>query len=248
MDFDELLSVVSEPRLSYYTSYLKCDTKPSKIGAYYAFQELSGKFFPLVQMVEVSLRNSIHRVAREHYSDETWYLNFPSSPKSRSTVENAVDKANSELSVLPSADDIVCRLTLGFWVYMLDKEYRDTSSHSYLWTPENKKKVFPNARNPWGADLSVKAIFDEFQQVLILRNRLFHHEPIWKKHNCNSIEQAITNVLKNYQFLLKMLSYISPAKMTLMDVMESPKLFYAECNLERITSTIERLNNLSLES
>jgi hypothetical protein len=246
MNFEEILAAVSAPRLTYYSQYLNCNTNPSKVGAYYSFLELSGKFFPLIQLIEVSLRNSIHQIAATHYKNARWYEVHPTSEKSKLLVSNAIQKARSELNSVPTPDDIVSRLTLGFWVYMLDSEYRDTKSPCYLWTPENKKKVFSNARNAWGAELSIKAIFEEFQQVLNLRNRLFHHEPIWKKHGCNSLDIAVNNVMKNYDFLLKILAFISPAKIKLLTAMKTPENFKSECTIARVNAIIQELVGLEV--
>lgn len=240
MDYSQLLTLVSTPRLTFYEQYLNCDTEWKKIGTYFAFQDISGSFYPLIQMVEVGLRNAINTIAIDQYGSDRWFDHIPTTEKSRTAVQYATRKAQDECAT-PTAHDIVARLTLGFWVYMLDADYRNSNNPSYLWTPENKKKAFPNAKNPWGNDLSVSAIFDELQKLLKLRNRLFHHEPIWKKHNCNSLQKAVDNVIKDYNFLLKTLNSISSVKYDLMELMESPKKFYSQCTLEEVQQVIQKL-------
>lgn len=240
MDYKQLLTVVSTPRLRYYEQYLNCDTEWKKIGTYFAFQDLSGNFYPLLQMVEVGLRNAINTVATKHYGTENWFDHVPTSKKSCEAVQHAKTKASQECST-PTAHDVIARLTLGFWVYMLDVEYRNSNLPSFLWNNNNKQIAFPNAKNPWGNDLSVAAIFEELQKLLKLRNRLFHHEPIWKKHNCNNLQKAVDNVIKDYKFLLKTLNSISPVKRDLMDLMESPKKFYDQCTLAQVQQVIKKL-------
>lgn len=240
MLYDEVLEIVSEPRLTYYKEFLNCQSDQERLGAYLAFQELSGSFFPLIQTVEVSLRNAIHKASIEHFADSEWYTKIPQSQESKNIISRAIEKAENEC-INPSSDDVIARTTLGFWVYMMDSPYRNTQNGSFLWTPDIKAKVFPHAKNPWGADLTVAAIFDECQKLLKLRNRLFHHEPIWKKHNCNSLQKAVNNVEKDYKFLLKILGFMSKAKHDLVFSIGSPSKFYERCTLDTIHEIINHI-------
>lgn len=241
MPLEQLVNVISTPRLSFYESFLSYTKSESKVGAYLAFQSISSSFFPVVQMVEVGLRNSIHNIAKKHFKDEQWFLTKPISEKSKELVKSAVKKAKTECGVNYTPDDVVCRLTLGFWVYMLDSEYRNTASDSFLWSPDNRNEVFSNAKNPWGADLTVAALFDDYHKVLLLRNRLFHHEPIWKKHNCNHVSKAVANVQKDHTFLLKTLKYLSPAKADILKCIDIPDKFDATCTIDHVNDVIAKV-------
>lgn len=89
--------------------------------------------------------------------------------------------------------------------------------------------------------MSVKAIFDDMQKVLELRNRLFHHEPIWKGHNCNSHEKATFNVIKNYDFLKRVLKWISQDSYALVDDNLQEKCLKKSCKIERLQRRILEL-------
>ncbi len=233
-----VMDAISVPRLSYYREYLGCATDSDAIGTYLAFQDLSGDFFPLLQMVEVGLRNRINAVAKIQFKTSSWYDSYVLTETSKSLVCDAKDKALSECGARYSDDDVICRLGLGFWVYMLDSRYRDTKSASYLWSSDNHKSAFGSAKNPWGASMSVAAIFDDFQKVLKLRNRLFHHEPIWKKHGCKAKDSAVSNIEKEYRFLLKVLEYVSSGERKLVDLLGLNSRFIDRCTIEKVNNII----------
>ncbi|HDR1791980.1 TPA: hypothetical protein RVS73_002063 [Pasteurella multocida] len=240
---NNLLKMISEPRLTYYEHYLNCKTPGEKLSAYFAYQELSGYFLPVIQLIEISMRNAIDTELVKLFGTD-WYSNIPQSDISRQLVLNA----KSKLPKSSNRNDMICRLTLGFWIYMLDAEYRNTKSKCFIWNPDVQNNVFPNAYNILNpkTKMSVKAIFDEMQKVLELRNRLFHHEPIWKGHNCNSHEKAILNVIKNYDFLKKVLKWISQDSYDLIDNNLQEKCLKRACNTDKLQRRItELMNHLS---
>ena len=241
MDTTSLISSISVPRLSFYETFLGCATDQEKVGAYVAYQDLSGDFFCLVQMIEVALRNAKNNTINANHGP-AWYDSIPQTKKSQDLVLNAKQKALDECGVRYTDDDVICRLTFGFWVYMLDAPYRDTQRPCYIWTPENKAKTFPHAKNPLGGgDMKVKALFDEFHKVLLFRNRLFHHEPIWKKHHCKSHSQAINNMLKEFNFLMNALSIVSNEKKELIEFIGHDRRFYERCTIEYVMGIIGRI-------
>lgn len=237
---NNLLNLVSEPRLEHYELYLGCKTPSEKLCAYFAYQELSGYFLPIIQLIEISMRNAIDVELVKRFGLD-WYSTVPQSETSKSLVVNAKSKSpkNSD------RNDIISRLTLGFWIYMLDAEYRDTASKYYIWTPDVRDKVFPNACTIFNEKnkMSVKAIFEEMQKVLELRNRLFHHEPIWKGHGCNSHEKAVSNILKNYDFLKKVLRWMSLDAFTLIDNNLQEKCLRRACKIEKLHKRMAELMN-----
>lgn len=245
MDISNVINSISGPRLSFYEAFLGCSTEQEKVGAYVAYQDLSGDFFCVMQMIEVALRNAINNTVKLHVGSSSWYDTIPFSTQSKQLVQSAKDKAIAECGVRYSDDDVISRLTFGFWVYMLDAPYRDTSKSSYIWTPENRNLTFPVAKNPWGADMKINALFDDFHKVLLFRNRLFHHEPIWKKHGCKSHQTAVDNVRKDFDFLMKVLGYVSVAKVDLLRLIGHDQKFYARCDIKHIQEVMAKIPNPS---
>jgi len=233
----ELINSISLPRLSFYELYLGCRSIEEKIGAYVAYQHLSADFFPVMQMIEVALRNSIdNTLIKSHGAD--WFHRVPDSSKSKQLVHLALERCPKK----NTRNDIICRLPFGFWVYLLDTPYRDTEHASYIWTPENKESSFSNAQNVFGSKMSTKAIFLELLQVLDFRNRLFHHEPTWKKHKCDSHQKALDNIKKEYKVLKKVLGYLSPEKNKLIEITQRESKINTSCKTEYIHSIITEVH------
>lgn len=246
MEALNLVDFISEPRLSFYKNYLNCTTDEEAIGAYIAYQELSGDFFCLVQMIEVALRNAIHSTLKNGPHGSTWFDVIPASQTSKDLVLIAKENAIKECGARYEDDDVICRLTLGFWVYMLDSPYSDTTKSSYIWTPENKSRIFGQFNAGFGRkgkQKTMKALFQEFQTLLTFRNRLFHHEPIWKRSGCDSHDKAVGNMLGKFDMFLAMLSSLSPEKAKVMSLLGYERKFKDKCKVDRIQMVMKLLSS-----
>ena len=73
-----------------------------------------------------------------------------------------------------------------------------------MFWPKLVKRVFPFAPKQ---KQYRKALFDCFERVRHLRNRAFHHEPLWKGLNLNGTNYPI-EVL--HQEVRQLLSWLSP--------------------------------------
>ncbi|WP_211480379.1 hypothetical protein, partial [Escherichia coli] len=65
-----------------------------------------------------ALRNAINNTIKANHGP-AWYDSIPQTKKSQDLVLNAKQKALDECGVRYTDDDVICRLTFGFWVYML---------------------------------------------------------------------------------------------------------------------------------
>ena len=69
-----------------------------------------------------------------------------------------------------STDSIVADLSAGFWVALLSSSYRITFAWRY-----NLQRIFPN-----DIGLDQKTAHEMSERILNLRNRIAHHEPIYR--------------------------------------------------------------------
>jgi hypothetical protein len=90
-------------------------------------------------------------------------------------------------------------------VYMLDAQYRNTAPSAHIWDRHTHASVFPNA----GGN-GTKAIFARLKAINTLRNRLFHHEPVWNGHNIASTAQAFDKIKSEYTNITEVLGWMSP--------------------------------------
>jgi len=72
-------------------------------------------------------------------------------------------------------DDVIGRQVLGFWTTFLGKGFEDVTTKKLLW-PNLLKDVFPNTpHKPKRAEIEAR-----LKSIKDLRNRISHHEPVWK--------------------------------------------------------------------
>lgn len=171
-------NTISKPRLDSYRSYFGCETDEEVVGAYLWNKAVSTGFYPLLQAVEITLRNAIHLNATNHFSgNQEWYL-MRKFPEAKRQAEKCYFKPHTKtfLDPRPSPDSVVASLTFGFWVSLLTHQYGDPVKNKKLW-PGLIPLVFPNAR---GVQATRARLHQRFKFIKDFRNRVSHHEPIWK--------------------------------------------------------------------
>jgi len=123
-----------------------------------------------------------------------WYNNQYLANK---TLQKVLDKTHHKSSGTPllipiSPDDLVAGQTLGFWCSLISK------NSSMPWD-QLLNKLFPNHRltksylanlhasptvtNPWLVQDNVQRLSNRLELLNDFRNRIAHHEPIWKLKN-----------------------------------------------------------------
>ena len=135
---------------------------------------LSESLYTPLQCLEVSLRNSVHDAATAHFKTDIWF-DLPGllSPQEMNKVQEAKNTLVKSKKPL-DAGRIIPELTFGFWTSLFDVRYEQI-----LW-PWLLKPVVPNM--PRHIRIR-KNLSKRLNRVRILRNRIFHHEPIW--HWCD---------------------------------------------------------------
>lgn len=103
MNDDEIKKIIgclSIPRVS---AYIDLGYKPDSkelIDAYFALQEISSHFFVPIQIIEISLRNSIHHALSKRFpfdekNGKNWYDLLPISDDSKKMLLTAKSKAKA---------------------------------------------------------------------------------------------------------------------------------------------------------
>ena len=146
----------------------------------------------MISIIEIVLRNKFHRALSARYGavggqeSKDWYLYVKLNQHSKSKVNEIIHtlrkkKRRSALS-RASPDDVVSRLSFGFWPYLLDLQI---DIHNQ---PINLASIildaFPGHRqrqeNYWKKTKYQDQLFARLDMCNQLRNRIAHHEPIWK--------------------------------------------------------------------
>lgn len=124
---------------------------------------------PVIHTAEILLKNSIHRAMTKQHGIPNWY-------------DSGLILESSELELLKrtyrdvkakkktSPNDIVAELSLKFWVNLLRASYGRE-----VWRHLATQQFMPG-RPPQVDRNRVETIFNKLRTV---RNRAYHHEPIW---------------------------------------------------------------------
>jgi len=154
---------------------------------------LSESLYPTLQMLEITLRNSIHTAVSQYTDKPDWY-NSSDIITFRNDTE-ALAKAKRTLQRQRKPFDsgrIVAELNFGFWTSLLDRRYEQI-----LW-PRLLKATFPHMPR---RIRTRQALSKRLNKIRNLRNRVFHHEPIWYWQDLN----------QQHQHILEAISWIEPS-------------------------------------
>ena len=212
-----MLQSISESRFG---PYRRPGTSEADGFARYLWNVALGEsLYPVLQGLEVALRNSIHDAAAQAFGGSHWFAAIPVAPETRilAVAETRLKQANKT----PHPDDLVAALPLGFWVNLFYSRYEQK-----LW-PRLLKEVFPylpariRRRN---------YISQRLNPIRHLRNRVFHYEPIWHWDNLTGYHQNI----------LEVISWINPDLLALIQLLDRFPEVYAP-GPERYQEELRRL-------
>jgi hypothetical protein len=148
--------------------------------------DISVAFYRLLHFVEISLRNALHRELCARYGRADWWSVAPLNEHGQRLVKQAQEKVSAPRSV-QNSDDLVTKLTFGFWVSLVSQTY-----DRGLWVPA-LHRAFPNYHG------RRDALHAELKELLSLRNQVMHHEPIHRR-----------DLEADHGTIYRMLDYMSP--------------------------------------
>ncbi len=159
--------------------------------------ELCAALYKPLHFLEIGLRNSVHNSLTSSTGRSDW---FNSSSILKPKELELVTKVRSDLErrgIEATPDRIVAGLNFGFWTTLFSSQYeqRIFVPHSALMFPNMPKRARSRA-----------TVSRRIEDARKLRNRVFHHEPIWH----------FTNLHARHEQLLEIVTHISmPMRATL---------------------------------
>lgn len=194
MNKEKIERAFSKERLHKYFTFVNGDEEKA-IELYKANIRLSESFFSLLSVLEIALRNNINAEMTKHFQKDDWYSEL-TIPELFNEIQAAIAKIQKRDEIL-SPHKITAELTLGFWSRLFNAKYEQL-----LW--KQLRKAFPNIPKNERQHHVVSA---PINRIRILRNRVFHHEPIiW---NINKIEFLINEIYRMIEWLNSDLPYFS---------------------------------------
>lgn len=139
---------------------------------------LAEAMLPSLNYIEVGLRNAVNCVVGGIYGTD-WLLTPPQqvqfSPDDLRQIEDIKADILKHKGRPASHDDVLAQLNFGFWVAMFQKKHI-----AGVWSRGKNPlaDVFPTMPV---ISRTRELIFTRLHKVKALRNRIAHHEPIWKQ-------------------------------------------------------------------
>jgi hypothetical protein len=180
------------------------DTPELLLGRHLRNLALSEALYPVLQTLELTLRNSIDRTLQAAFpasaSGHDWLSSTSVVHTSRDRdevhrVELHLRQAHKEVT----RHRIVAGLSLGFWTGLFTRKYEISDSSSYtptrgvqtaLW-PRHLRSTFPHVPKRF---LTPRHVYGMLAPLAQLRNAIFHHRPIWNE-KLNSLHVSATEVI-----------------------------------------------------
>lgn len=189
LNADVIRNTLSQPRLSTYEKYTV--TLDEALELYQWNANISGAFFPCLHICEVTIRNAVSEVLfKQHGSQwpwETGFINTLPNPRHGYNPRNNVQKARDKVS---DVNKVIPELNFVFWQKMFTSRHDDQ-----LWLPY-LRDTFPYA--PSYSDIAAlrSEIYNDLEKIRRLRNRIAHHEPIFRR-----------DLNKDYEVIIKLIGY-----------------------------------------
>lgn len=160
--------------------------------------KLCQKFYGVLNIFEIVLRNAINRHYTAYFNDADWIYH---QLQQGGMLEHSPQQAKVQYDITAMAnhgkytpDKVVASVSFGFWTYMFTKVPFRLGGQSLL-------RIFPARQSGLGQ----KAIFKELQQIKMFRNRIAHHEPICFD---GAGQKSMVYAHTNYALILRYISFL----------------------------------------
>ncbi len=256
MTIQDAIRSISKNRLATYKDRIGVATDEQSLGLYLWNKKLCGVFFPVLQLLEISLRNAIHLGYIEYQKkqilalgppppnlntllDRAWFKTFfdanhaqhKESYKQIQLAEQALLKMGRTADI----DQIIAKLSFGFWTHLCSKRHNNSNTDSLMLWPTIRDEVFPAAKRGTNY-LSMKEIQETLAQINDIRNRIAHHEPIWHATHLYDLPAFINKLIRDFEKCLNVIGWINPANLKTVALMESALEFAHLCRVDTIHS------------
>lgn len=186
------IAALSGPRLNSYRTFFKPADDLELYGIYCWNEAISASLTALLNNLEITMRNAFHRELSARYgataatASSNWYDDLQLVPRSLEKVRAITHRRRGPNLVprhpQPSSDDVVSKLTFGFWKHLLDAS-RDHRGNAVDWGAI-LTALLPSHGNSipayWARQRRQDGLFARIDLVGDMRNRIAHLEPVWK--------------------------------------------------------------------
>ncbi|MCC7477452.1 hypothetical protein IT575_03245 [bacterium] len=139
--------------------------------------------------LEIALRNRVQRTLSTKLGKGRWW-----DPQWKLLPNRDLDQVDKVMKRLaregkhPNIGRVVSGLTLGFWVGLFAADHE-----RLLWKGDALRRTFPYALRK---DLGYHNLRRRLFRIRFLRNRVFHHEPIWQWADLDEAHMDVVEMTK----------------------------------------------------
>jgi hypothetical protein len=184
-----LLEVFPETRIA---SYRKADEVFEQIFARYQWNiRLAEAMLPALHYLEICLRNRLNGLIESHYGCD-WLIRRPKillSEEQNRILDEMHDRHVREKRREPVHDDLVARMSFGFWSAYFHKRF-----DPILW---HRKRALESVFPHWPPAHQFRSyVQPKLTAIKDMRNRIAHYEPVWNtKPDLFTIHQTCLNLI-----------------------------------------------------
>lgn len=185
-----LKTFLTDDRLKSYLAFAKPQANDrAAIELYVWNTALCAAFYTPIQVVEIALRNAIHREMSAIFGRPDWYSDRTFKRTGPSLVGSLVEVATRLTRSAKPVDPphMIAGLHFGFWTQLLSPGPDGNYTRSF-WNA-GLHNAFP--QYPGGARVAQRKIRQQFLALKDFRNRVAHHEPIHNKKPDDQYERML---------------------------------------------------------
>ncbi|AHG42819.1 CAAX protease [Pseudomonas syringae CC1557] len=258
--------MISPHRIASYSKVFSTTNDMELVGAYLWNSHVCAALYPLLGAAEVTLRNAIDAALTADLGKFWWkkgtlqYKSFTSgATRLPYPLEHLTNNFQSAYRIAkrekarrtggsgaPDHQEIISQTEFSTWEFILENEFM---GNNLIW-PKNLGRVF---RGAWPTSANMLLYCkDRVALVRNFRNRVFHHEPAWKRYNVSNEQQAVTHLHEKISKIIELISWISPEKIDLLEKSGVIRTAYRACSVAEIerfkyrskTSTVNSMAKL----
>jgi hypothetical protein len=240
------------------------------MGVYLWNTHVCGAIYPLIGAAEVSLRNSIDQALSLKLGQFWWsgtrlrYRSFAPGaavPRVVGAVRDNFAAAGTKYvaeqrrrynvrgHVVGNHHGIVAKTEFSTWQFLLHPEFM---GRGLIW-PQYLGKVFAGQWPSTHSRTVLAIAYDLVSTLRDFRNRIFHHEPAWKRFGIVSETDAVRHLCEKISRIEELLRLIHPENVRLLQVNGLLKSAYRACSSDEIrrfqhlaqTHPVNTLENLA---
>ncbi|QNF34408.1 Abi family protein [Adhaeribacter swui] len=195
MRYDKLEYFASQPRLNRFLA--ACNGSKAKAQKLYRINlRVAQSFYPLLNLFEIFLRNSINYHVSAHFANPNWimtektgFMNSPTLRQSKFFLKTTVQKAENKIASrgIVTSGKVIAEMMFGFWTSLFEPHHYRLIGGVVIHCFANKP-----------ANVNRSNIATSLTKIREFRNRVYHNEPVCFNGSVISFQEAIDIKIELY--------------------------------------------------